>query len=59
MDDGKQNLVSTFKGITVKKKRLSNNLDSTCVLISQQLCFHSARKHENDVSKLVASISKL
>ena len=30
-----------------------NNLDSTCVLIGQQVCFHSAMKHENDVSNVV------
>ena len=28
---------------------LLNNLDSTWVLIDQQVCFHSTMKHENDV----------
>ena len=31
-------------------------LDSTCVLIDQQLCFHSAMKHENDVSDMVGCL---
>ena len=26
------------------------NLDSMCISIGQQVCFHSAMKHENDVS---------
>ena len=26
-----------------------NSLDSTCSLIGQQVCFHSAMKHKNDV----------
>ena len=32
---------------------LQNNLDSTCVLIGLQECFHSSMKHENDVSNMV------
>ena len=37
---------------------LYNNLDSisTCVLIGQQVCFHSAMKHENDVSDMIACL---
>ena len=31
---------------------LWHNLDSTCVLIGQQVCFHSAMKHKNDVSDM-------
>ena len=31
--------------------KLLINLDSTCVLIGLQVCFHSAMKHENDVSQ--------
>ena len=38
---------------------LLSNLDSTCVLIGLQVCFHSAMKHENDGSNMVASVSKL
>ena len=30
-----------------------NNLDSTCVLIAQQLCFHNASKHETDASDMI------
>ena len=33
--------------------KTENNLESTCVLISLQVCFHSAMKHENDVSNMV------
>ena len=29
---------------------LQNNKSSKCVLIGQQVCFHSAMKHENDVT---------
>ena len=31
-------------------------MDSTCVLIGQQACFHSAMKHENDVRKMVGCL---
>ena len=32
---------------------LWNNLDSMCILICLQVCFHSAMKHENGVSNVV------
>ena len=31
-------------------------MDSTCVLIGLHVCFHSAMKHENDVSNMVACL---
>ena len=37
---------------------LLNYLDSTCVLIGLQVGFHSAMKHENDVSNMLG-VSKL
>ena len=30
-----------------------------CVMIGQQVCFHSAMKHENDMSSMVKTVSKL
>ena len=30
-----------------------------CILIGLQVCFHSAMKDKNDVSNVVASVSKL
>ena len=33
-------------------------MDSACVLISLQVCFHSAMKHENDVRNMVGSFMK-
>ena len=39
--------------IYLRLSLLSNNLNSTCVLIGLQVCFHSAMKHENDVSNVV------
>ena len=38
------------------KHILFNNLDSTCVLIGLQECFHSAIKHENDGSNVVGCL---
>ena len=35
---------------------IKNNLDSTCVLIGLKVCFHSAMKHENDVSNMVGCL---
>ena len=35
--------------VTDELCQFSNNLDSTCVLIGLQVCFHSAMKHENGV----------
>ena len=32
---------------------LYNNLDSTCILIGLQVCYHSAVKHENDMGNMV------
>ena len=33
--------------------RAFNNLDSKCVLIGLQVCFHGAMKHENGASNVV------
>ena len=31
---------------------IKNNLDSMCILIGLQVCFHSAMNHENDVNNM-------
>ena len=36
----------------MKKLRLYKNLDSMCIFIGQQVCFHNTMKHENNVSNL-------
>ena len=33
-----------------RREQVFKRVDTTCVLIGQQVCFHSAMKHENDVS---------
>ena len=45
--------VSTHGHTPKPYNKLQNNFDSTCVLISQQVCFHSAMKHENGISNVV------
>ena len=45
------------RNIETEEKQKKDN--STCVLIGLQVCFHSAMKHENDVSNMVGSVSKL
>ena len=47
---------SFFSLLGPDQHRLKNNLDSTHVLIGLKVCFHSAMKHENGVSNMVACL---
>ena len=49
-------LADMNKTMSVFHPVLRNYLDSTCVLIGQQVCFHSAMKHENDVSDMIGCL---
>ena len=35
---------------------LENNLDSMCILISQQVCSHSTMKHKNEMSDTISCL---